>query len=205
MVSELNSEVKIIRSDNAFELGTGNIQSDFLSSQGIIHQTNCVYTPQQNGIVEKKHKHLLETSKALLYQSHLPVSFGEIVYATYLINRYPSRVLHLKTPYEVLFKVKPDYSNIRCFGCLCFASTITNHITKLDPRAVPCVFLGYPHGKKGYKVLNLKALKTTISRYVVFHKEFFPFASINSPTTSHHVLPLAQPSHSPSPVPDFFT
>ncbi|XP_075083572.1 uncharacterized protein LOC142167307 [Nicotiana tabacum] len=189
-----NSKVKTIRYDNAFELGSGNIQSEFFQSQGIIHQTTCVSTAQQNGVVERKHKNLLETSRAFLYQSHLPISYwGDcLLTTTYLINRFPSSVLKLKTPYEVLFSSKPNYSNLRCFGCLCFASTLSNHRTKFEPRATPCMFLGYPHGKKGYKVLNLKNLKTFISRDVVFHEEFFPFASIKSNSSNYISLPTAK-------------
>ncbi|XP_070006434.1 uncharacterized protein LOC142162157 [Nicotiana tabacum] len=53
-------KVHKLRTDNAFELGKGSQQAAFLSSQGKIHQTSCVSTPQQNGIVERKHRHLLE-------------------------------------------------------------------------------------------------------------------------------------------------
>lgn len=72
---QFEKKVKIIRSDNALEFGSSLETSGFLSSQGIIHQTTCVYIPQQNGIVEKKHRHLLESCRALLYQSKLPIPF----------------------------------------------------------------------------------------------------------------------------------
>jgi len=72
---QFDMKVKKIRPDNAFELGSGKTHSEFFQSLGIIHQTTCVSTPQQNGIVERKHKHLLETSRALLYQSHLPIHY----------------------------------------------------------------------------------------------------------------------------------
>jgi len=70
--TQFSAKVKIIRSDNAYELGTGITPSDFFTSKGIVHHTSCIGTPQQNGVVERKHKHLLETCKALLFQSHLP-------------------------------------------------------------------------------------------------------------------------------------
>jgi len=76
---QFSAKVKIIRSDNAYELGAGIHLSEFFSSKGIIHQTSCVGTPQQNGVVERKHRHLLETCRALLYQSHLPKKFWGIV------------------------------------------------------------------------------------------------------------------------------
>jgi len=93
--TQFDSTVKTIRTDNALELSTSHEALDFFAKTGIIHQTSCTQTPQQNGIVERKHKHLLEVSRALLFQSSLPIKYwGECVLTTtYLINRMPTRVL----------------------------------------------------------------------------------------------------------------
>lgn len=72
-----------------------------------------------------------------------------------------------------------------------FFSTPPYHKTKFAPRVVACVLLGYPHGKKSYKLLNFKTMRTFISRDVVFHEEFFPFATINSSLSSNPTLPTA--------------
>lgn len=68
---QFHTKVKAIRTDNALELGSTPQYSEFFASQGIEHQTGCVYSPQQNGVVERKHRHLLETCRALLFQSNL--------------------------------------------------------------------------------------------------------------------------------------
>ncbi|WOH01799.1 hypothetical protein DCAR_0521184 [Daucus carota subsp. sativus] len=73
--------IQTVRSDNALELGLSHSATSFFHSKGIIHQTSCAYTPQQNGVVERKHKHLLETARALLFQSNLPIFFGETVFS----------------------------------------------------------------------------------------------------------------------------
>ncbi|KAK9061911.1 hypothetical protein SSX86_019095 [Deinandra increscens subsp. villosa] len=177
MVStQYNTKVKCVRSDNAFELGSGSVQSAYLKSKGILHQTCCVGVPQQNGVVERKHKHLLETARALLFQSKLPISFwGECVLtATHLINRFPSKLLNNKSPFELLTGKAPSYHHLRAFGCLCYASTLKAGRDKFQPRAVPCIFLGYPVGKKAYRLFDLTSKSFFVSRDVIFFENVFP-------------------------------
>jgi len=186
--TQFNGVVKVVRSDNALELGLNKEALDFFAATGIIHQTSCVQTPQQNGVVERKHRHLLEVSRALLFQSHVPLSFwGDcLLTATYLINRMPTAVLGYKSPFEVLFGKPPQLEHLRVFGCLCYMATTRHGRDKFQDRAIPCVFMGYPHGKKGYKVLSLADKKYYISRDVVFHEFNFPFSQQNSSQSSNH-------------------
>ena len=151
---------------------------ELFASNDILHQTSCVQTPQQNGVVERKHKHLLEVSRALLFQSSLPLKFwGECVLTTtYLINRLPNSVLHNKTPFEIVYGQQPSYDHLRTIGCLCYMSTYKQGKDKFQARAVPCLFLGYPCGKKAYRVMTLDTHKFHTSRDIVFDENIFPFS-----------------------------
>uniref|UniRef100_A0A6N2MH16 Integrase catalytic domain-containing protein n=1 Tax=Salix viminalis TaxID=40686 RepID=A0A6N2MH16_SALVM len=108
----------------------GHIHREFLSmrpffdSHGTIFHHTCVYTPQQNGVVERKHRHLLNVSRALCFQANIPLKFwGESLQtASYLINRLPSPLLNNKTLFELLHGVQPDYSHLRVFGHKIFTS-----------------------------------------------------------------------------------
>jgi len=123
--TQFDSTVKVIKPDNALELSNSHEALDFFARTGIIHQTSCIQTPQQNGVVERKHKHLLEVSRALLFQSALLIKYwGECVLtAAYLINWMPTQVLGGKTPYELLYSNSPSFDHLRTFGCLYFMST----------------------------------------------------------------------------------
>lgn len=154
--------------------------------KGILHQTSCVATPQQNGRVERKHRHILNVSRALLFQGSLPTKFwGEAVMtATHLINRTPSAVLQGRTPYELLYGEKPCYDRLRVFGSLCYTHLRLRDKDKFGPRSRHCIFVGYPYNQKGWKVYDIDKKEFIISRDVVFHETVFPFSTMGSVSTS---------------------
>ncbi|KAD0786919.1 hypothetical protein E3N88_43719 [Mikania micrantha] len=177
---QFGKKIKRIRCDNGGEF-TSNQMRNFYSDQGIALETTCPHTPQQNGVVERKHRHLLEVARAIRFEANLPIKFwGECVLtATYIINRVPSKVLNNKTPYEVLLGKIPSYDHMKVFGCLAYYWNNDTKGDKFEPRGKRGVFLGYPHGTKGYKVYDIEQKKMIISRHVQFVEESFPFRDDN--------------------------
>ena len=174
--TQFRTAVKIIRSDNGSEFISGPMLK-FYEEFGIVHQTTCFDTHQQNGRVERKHRHILNVAQALRFQANLPLRFwGEcILTAAYLINRTPTFILQGKTPYEILFRAKPTYDNIKVFGCLCYVHRFQRQKDKFASHSRKCLFLGYPFGKKGWKVYDLETGEVFVSRDVIFQEENFPF------------------------------
>ena len=100
--NQFQISIKTIRVDNGLKFIS---LYDFFLKKGIECQHICVYTPQQNGVVERKHRHVLNTARALLFQSNLPLEFwGECVLtATYIFNCLLSPLLKDKSPFELLY------------------------------------------------------------------------------------------------------
>lgn len=186
--NQFGDKVKCIRFDNGLEFKL----VDFFRQKGIVHQTSCTYTPQQNSSVERKHGHLLSTAKSLRFQARLLECFqGEcVLHATYIINRLPSAAINNQIPYQVLMQKFPHYKHLKVYGCLAYATTMGPR-SKLDVRARKCTFLGYANGTKGYKVYDLVSKELFISRDVVFYEHIFPFQQVSNLTKkpSQIILP----------------
>ncbi|KZV53534.1 hypothetical protein F511_42283 [Dorcoceras hygrometricum] len=204
--TQFGAKIKSVRSDNAPDLGFINLFSEL----GIVHTYSCVERPQQNSIVERKHQHILNVARALMFQSSVPIDYWSdcIVTSMYLINRTPSSILHHKTPFELLHGKPPAYSHLKIFGCLCYASTLMSSRHKFSPRAIKCVFLGYPPGYRGYKLLNLDTNEILISCDVIFHEHEFPFQNTyNSDSQpsyifSDNLLPVHSQLNNSHTIPD---
>ncbi|WZZ35042.1 hypothetical protein YC2023_018443 [Brassica napus] len=169
VTNHYHAKIKILRSDNGGEYTSYAFKSH-LSHHGILHQTSCPYTPQQNGVAERKNRHLMEVARSLMFQANVPKRFWSDAVATacYLINRIPTKVLKDQAPFEVLNKHKPSVDYLRVFGCLCYVLVPGELRNKLEARSTKAMFIGYSTTQKGYKCYDPDTRRVLTSRDVKF-------------------------------------
>ena len=181
MENLLNAKVKTLRTDCGSEY-TKHEFTNFCSQSGIFYQFTCPHTSQQNGVAERKHRHIVDISLTLISHSSLPLTYWSYAFATavHLINRIPSSHRAFISPWEALFHSSPDYSIFKSFRCACFPLLRPYSKHKLLPRSRECVFLGYASNSKGYLCLDIASSRLFVSRHVIFNESHFPFHHVSS-------------------------
>ncbi|WVZ58312.1 hypothetical protein U9M48_008593 [Paspalum notatum var. saurae] len=153
--NEFNNSIVKIRSDNGREFDNTNIE-EYCDDVGIKHEFSATYTPQQNGVVERKNRTLITLARSMLDEYGTSEKFWAeaINTACYAFNRlYPHRLLD-KTPYELLNGRKPNISYFRVFGCKCYIYKKRQHLGKFQRRCDIGFLLGYSSKSKAYRVFN---------------------------------------------------
>lgn len=154
-------------------------------SEGVVHERSCIQKLQRNGILYRKHRHLLDVTWALKLQSHVADSFqGEcILTTTYLINILPSQILNNK--YNIYFTNHHLYHILECLGVF-----VTPHRNKFAPRATLCVFTIYPFTKKGYKLYDTSSKNSLLVELWFFMKIYSPFYNLNLFSSTYRTTSL---------------
>ena len=134
--------IKCLQNDNAKEF---IFLTKILHDHGITHRFTCPHTHEQNGSVERKHRHVAETGLALLSAAYLPLKFwGEaFISVVHIISILPTPVLDNVSPHEKLFSSKPNYTFLRIFGCACYPLLRPYNQHKFDFKSSLCLFLVY--------------------------------------------------------------
>jgi transposase InsO family protein len=167
--NEFGLKIKKIRSDNETEFKNSQIKG-FLEEDGIKHEFSSPYTPQQNGVVERKNRTLLDMARTMLDEYKTPDRFWAeaINTACYSINRlYIHRILK-KTSYELLTGKKLYVSYFRVFGSKCFILIKRGRKSKFAPKAVEGFLLGYDSNTRAYRVFNKSTGLVEVSYDIVF-------------------------------------
>ncbi|KAK1678648.1 hypothetical protein QYE76_039496 [Lolium multiflorum] len=128
------------------------------------------YTPQQNGVVERKNRTIIEMARTMLSEFNSPHNFwGEAIStAVHYSNRLFLRPLHNKTPYELLTGNKPNVMYIRVFGCKCLVKNNKGKLGKFETRTIEGTFVGYAENSHAYRYYNKSTGAIEVSCDVVF-------------------------------------
>ncbi|KAK1693642.1 hypothetical protein QYE76_010339 [Lolium multiflorum] len=163
------SEVKAIRTDNGTEFKNYTMQ-EFVDDEGIKHEFSAPYTLQQNGVVERKNRTIIEMARTMFSEFNSPHNFwGEAIStAVHYSNRLFLRPLHNKTPYELLTGNKPNVMYIRVFGCKCLVKNNKGKLGKFETRTIEGIFVGYAENSHAYRYYNRSTGTIEVSCDVVF-------------------------------------
>jgi hypothetical protein len=169
--TDVGLKMKTFRTDHGGEFLSAEFTS-FCSEQGLHRHTTAPYSPQQNGIVERRNQSVVEMARCMLKSMAMPAVFWAeaVKVAVHILNRSPTRALQGKTPYEVWNKRKPNVSYLRTFGCVAHVKNVGPGVKKLDDRSTPMVFVGYEDGAKAYRVYNPATRRLHITRDVIFEE-----------------------------------
>ncbi|KAF3638907.1 hypothetical protein FXO37_24173 [Capsicum annuum] len=119
--------------------------------KGIVRQLTTPYTPQQNGVAERRNRALLDMTRFMMAQSNLPISFwgDALLTAAYILNKVPSKSVS-STPYELWTGNKPNFNDLRPRGCAAYIKNHFGKFGKLSPKGKKCIFIRYSEHSKGY-------------------------------------------------------
>ena len=164
-MAEAEKEVKItrVKSDRGGEFTSHEFKS-MRDKSGIKKQLTFPYTPQHNGVVERKNRTIMGLVRSMLKDKNLPLElWGEAMSTcVYVLNRSSTKGVKGKTPYKKWNGRKPNVSHLRIFGLVVFVKT-TGRLSKLEDRSKCMLFIGYEAGSKAYRCLNPTTLKFTLA------------------------------------------
>ncbi|CAL9008426.1 unnamed protein product [Prunus brigantina] len=166
-MTELQSgyKAKCLRSDKGGEFLSSEFVQ-FCEDHGIQRQLTMAYTPQQNGVVERKNRIVVEMAKSMLHEKGIPYFLWvEVVHiAIYILNRCPTKALNNITPFKAYNKRKSGIAHLKIFGSLCYVHVPTKLRHKLEPKSVKGVFVGYATYEKGYRIFYPISKKLTLDK-----------------------------------------
>ncbi|GJT23042.1 retrotransposon protein, putative, ty1-copia subclass [Tanacetum coccineum] len=167
--NQLGKTIKSLRSDRGGEYMSQEFL-DHLKEHEIIAHRTPPYTPQHNGVSERRNRTLLDMVRSMMSQTTLPKSFWDYALESVarILNMVPTKKVD-KKPYEIWHKQAPKLSYLKVWGCeaLVMRDTLTKP-DKQEPRSFKCIFIGYPKETIRYFFYNPSENKVFVARNVEF-------------------------------------
>jgi hypothetical protein len=169
--NSLGYKVKRVRSDRGGEF-LASAFKEICDQAGIKRQLTAPYSPQKNGVVERRNRTVMEMARSILKSMKVPGRFwGEAVrHSVHLLNRLPTKPMGYRTPFEAWSGRRPQLGHIRVFGCKAHVRPAKPHLKKLEDRSVPMVYLGVEEGSKAHRLYDPQTRRIVVSRDVVFEE-----------------------------------
>jgi transposase InsO family protein len=161
-----------LRTDRGGEFTSSDF-NEYCSSNGIVRQLTAAYTPQQNGVAERKNRTIMNMVRCMLTEKLVPKIFWPeaVNWAIHLLNRCPTFAVKDKTPEEAWSGFKPSVEYFKVFGCIGHVHIPDKHRQKLDDKSHRCVFLGLSQESKAYRMYDPVSTRIIVSRDVVFEED----------------------------------
>ncbi|TYZ59104.1 hypothetical protein PybrP1_000200 [[Pythium] brassicae (nom. inval.)] len=168
METRTGARMKKVRTGNETEF-VNKAFNGICTKSGVVHQLTVPYSPQQNGLVERINRTVVEKARAMMHYKKVECKWWAkaVNTAAYLVNRSPNAVRTNKTPHEVVFGEVPRLNHLCVFGSLGFAHIEAASRNKMDSKAYKCMVVGYADAAKAYRVVDISTGKAKHSRSIV--------------------------------------
>nr|GFA86557.1 hypothetical protein [Tanacetum cinerariifolium] len=142
----------------------------FFKEEGIEHQTSTARTPEQNGVVKRRNRTLVESARTMLSASKLYLFFWAeaISTACYTQNRSIIISNHEKTAYHIINDRKPSIKHLHIFGCICYLTKDDENLDKMKEKGDTCILVGYSNQSKGHRVYKKRTRLIVESIHIRF-------------------------------------
>nr|GFB62258.1 hypothetical protein [Tanacetum cinerariifolium] len=167
----LQALVITVRTDKGIEFLNKTLHA-FFKEEGIEHQTYTAQTPEQNDVVKKQNRTLVEAARTMLSASKLPLFFWAEAIATACYTQNISIIIptHDKTTYHIINDRKTSIKHLYIFGCICYITRDGKNLDKMKEKGDPCILVGYSTQSKGYRVHNKRTRLIVESIHIRFDK-----------------------------------
>nr|GEU61860.1 hypothetical protein [Tanacetum cinerariifolium] len=177
----------------------------FFKEEGIEHQTSTARTPEQNDVVKRRNRNLVEAARTMLSASQLPLFFWAEAIATacYTQNRSITIPTHAKTPYHIINERKPSIKHLHILGCICYITRDGENLDKMKEKGDQCILVGYSTQSKGYRVYNKRTRMIVESIHIRFNeiKEVYETSVANNTSCLVPQRQKASDYDNPDPIP----
>nr|GEY26024.1 hypothetical protein [Tanacetum cinerariifolium] len=199
----LQAQVRVVRTDKGTEFLNQTLHAYF-AAEGILYQTSVARTPEQNGVVKRRNRTLVEAARTMLSAAKVPLFFWAKAIATACFTQNRSLVIprHVKTPYHIINDRKPSVKFFHIFGSVCYIVRDGENLDKMKEKGDECIFVGYSNQSRAYIVFNKRTRVIMESIHVNFDELPQMVLAYNSsdPAPTCQTMVSAHNSSDPAPT-----